>query len=94
MSLQLSLNRVQRTVEVGIFIHWDLRANFIDQLFGFRKADLYYTSNDINNMSDESKPIIITTKMLIQLFLFIVYGYLICFTIFFAELCIFFMKNF
>ncbi len=85
INFYLILNSIERTVEVGIFIYWDLRMTFIDQLYGYKKAEEYYVSNNIDQNSINSKEIIINPEMLRDLFVFLAAGYAFCSAILFLE---------
>ncbi len=58
----------------------------VDKVYGYKKAEQYYTSHNIDELSDELKVIIITTEMLRDIFLFLAAGYGFCSFVFFFEL--------
>ncbi len=60
----------------------------VDKVYGYKKAEQYRKNASHNNdeLSDESKVIIITTEMLRDLFLFLAAGYGFCSFVFFFEL--------
>jgi hypothetical protein len=67
--------------------------NLIDKAYGYRNADDYYITHNIDRNLDESKIIVITLQMFKDLFLFLAAGYLFCCSIFFIENIRFYSKK-